>query len=378
MNADGIFVQKRQQAGCAGRSGRYVRRAPFTAVIALALIASGCVFVPQHPDYSGPAVRPANLDKYYDVGNSYTDYVEEVLLENEDYTLRRFDINTTHGTIVVDFLQRHKKSDDLIFVLPVLGGRNIFANYMADYFTRQGFDTAVVHRDSDFKDPKNYRRLEELFRGNVIKDRIAIDFFEREFGKKDFGTFGISRGAINAAISAGVDSRLKYNVLAFGGADLINLFKDSKEKGIKKYRRRVMDAYSLSEQQFYDFIERTVITEPKLLAQYIDARDTLMFLSLLDESVPIKYGLKLRRRIGLPETVFLVSGHYTALLYTQFLKIALPVEDFCLFPLDYIETESLEFYRENFQAQRTSYRQVIYSVIQTPILLVAKIANAIW
>jgi hypothetical protein len=339
---------------------------------------SACAYIQHDGDYLGPVERPISIEDYYSVGSSYSSFEIEEIEKTKYYSLQRVKIQTEYGEIVVDYHERFQKSDDLIFVMPVLGGRNIFANYIADYMAKGGFDSVVVHRDKEFKNPDHFERIEEVFRNNVIRDRIAMDFFENEFGKRDFASFGISRGAINAAITAGVDKRLRYNVLAIGGADLVNLFKDSKERGINRYRKRVMNRTGISEQQFFAFLEDNIKTDPKFLAQYIDARDTLMFLSVFDSSVPIKYGLKLRRRIGQPDTVFIMRGHYTTLLYTSFVRSVIPSEPYLAFPPDYIETEALHFYGNAFKRRRVDFGYALYNIFQLPIRIISKVSNAFW
>jgi len=334
---------------------------------------SGCFSVRQGSNYYGPAERPVDLEEYYAVGNSYGSFEITKRQTYQKYELLRIEFETDYGPVTIDYRKRPEKSNDLVFVFPVLGGRNIFSNYFADYFARKGFDTAIVHRDKDFKNPDTYERIEEVFRNNVIRDRIAMNFFEEEYGKKDFGAFGISRGAINAAVTAGVDSRLRYNVLAMGGGDIVGLFRDSGERGIQKYRNKVMERKNISEQQFYSFLYKTLRTDPKFVAGHIDARDTLMFLSLFDDSVPVKYGLKLRQSIGYPRTIFLLSGHYSSVAYTQFVKLVPPTEVFCIFPMDYVETESLVFYQEAFGRKRSSFKRALYGVLQIPFQVVGQI-----
>lgn len=338
-----------------------------------AVVGVGCVSIPPAPDYHGPKVRPLELEQYYSVGDSYRDYLDEILLRTDSYTVKRIEIETDFGRIRVDFFQRKRPSDHLIFVFPVKGGSNLFSNYFARYFAEHGLDTAVVHRDGSFKNPENFHALEEIFRRNVIRDRITMDFFEAEYGKRQFGSFGISRGAINAAMTAGVDARLRYNVLAMGGADLAHLFVESGDPGMVKYRRRVMHQNNISTEQFYAFLEETIRTDPKVVASHINARDTLLFLALFDNSVPIKYGLKLRRRLGYPRTEFILSGHYASVAYTQFARLVLPSDDFCVFPLDYVESESLAFYREAFGQSKTSFGHVLINVIRAPVTLIAEI-----
>ncbi len=336
---------------------------------------SACALIPQGFGYTGPEPRTEEIEKYYSYEAGYGDYLQQTLKVERDYRVTRIELESAYGLIVIDYFQRNEKSENLIFAMPILGGSNLFANYIAEYMCKRGFDAAVVHRDAQFKRPENFERIEELFRDNVKKDRLVMDFFEAEFEKREFGSFGISRGAINAAITAGVDPRLKYNVLAIGGADLVNLFRDSKEHGIKKYRRRVMKKYDITEDEFYGRLEYSVRTDPKYLAKHIDARNTLMFLALFDQAVPVKYGLKLKRRIGHPTTVFLVGSHYSTIAFTQFVRLAPPIEELCIFPLDFIETESLAFYREKFGDDSIGFRHIVFSVFQAPIKAVAGIVS---
>lgn len=341
----------------------------------LGFFGSGCASIPLATDYIGPAERPPDLEAYYSVGSSYSGYRTEVLEDRGLYVLRRIEFKTEYGPITIDYFKRRKLSDDLILVFPVLGGRNLFSGHFADYFARRGFDTAIVHRDKEFKNPDNYEHLEQIFRRNVIRDRIAMDFFEREFGKKDFASFGISRGAINAAVTAGVDERLRFNVLALGGSDIISLFRESGERGMREYRRKVMARKGITEQQFYEFLYKTIKTDPKWVAPHINARDTLMFLSVFDDSVPIEYGLKLRRRIGYPRTIFLVSGHYSAVAYTQFVALVPPSRDFSLFPLDYVETEALTFYRQAFLGKPPTLRHRVFQVLRAPFQVIGQLVD---
>jgi hypothetical protein len=344
--------------------------------LSLLLASNACVFTPLDNDYSGPQARPISFDNYYSVGSSYSDFVGYEVTRNESYIVRRFDLESDLGHMRVDLFDTGSGGEDVVLVFPVLGGRNIFSNYMAHYFAERGIDSVVVHRDSAFKKIENYIRLEEILRENVVKDRIIMDFLEREFGKKNFGGFGISRGAINLAITAGVDSRLKYNVLAIGGADLINLFRDSEERGIERYRRDVKLMYNLTEDEFYSTLEEQIRTDPKYIAPFMDARNTLLFLSVFDTSVPVKYGIKLKRRIGHPETVFLLSGHYTTLLYTQFVHLVPPSKPICFFPLDYIESESLHFFRKSFKSdERDSLTHLFFDVIQAPVRVITNVIN---
>lgn len=344
-----------------------------------AITASGCFAVGMNSDYSGPVPRAADVDQYYSRGDSYSGFKEEVKAELEEMTIKHIKIASAYGEIKVDFYQRKEPSDDLVLVFPMLGGKNVVVDYFADYFAKRGFDSAIIHRNDDFKDPSRFHEIEKLLHDSVVRDRIALDFFEKAYGKKDFGSFGISRGAINVAMSAGVDKRLKYNVLALGATDLRRVFRTSNQSRIKKYRDVVIEKNNISEKDFYTFLHDELRTDPKFLVQHIDARDTLLFLALLDKTTPIQYGIKLRQQLGGPRTIYLLADHYTSVGYTQFVSIPLPGMDVGLFPFPYIESEALSFYREKFRSDDTPSGSLLpFRILQAPINLIADIVDSIF
>lgn len=337
-------------------------------VVLLFLMFTGCFAIPANPNYQGPPPRPASLDEYYQANSEFSGYYEKIVLLGKTYSQKEVHVETSAGEIVVDYYQRPEKSKELIFIFPILGGKYMFESYFARYFARHGYDTAIIHRDKDFKNPDQFDHIEDLFRRNIVRDRIAMSFFESVYGKEKFGSFGISRGAINAAMTAGVDPRLKYNVLAMGGSDLLGIFKHTNVRGVNAYREKVQAAKGITKQQFFEFIEKTVKSDPKNLARYIDADNTLMILSLFDKSVPIEYGMRMRAEIGTPRTVFLTSGHVTSLLYTQFLEVLPP----------YIETEALDFYDRSFERNSWDVTSLPFQILQLPVGIVSYLYFAVF
>jgi len=337
-------------------------------VLAFCSAFSACAVIPRDLDYAGPQPRPDSILDYYayDAAEPYNSVAEQLVTEKEHYVHKRILLGTDYGGMTIEYYQRRELTENLIFVFPILGGKNSVEGYFAKYFANHGFNTAIVHRDRDFKRPELFDEIEQIFRRNVIRDRIAMDYFERVEGIWHFGSFGISRGAINAALTAGVDARLTHNVLAMGGSHLVEVFRRSDVGGIRKYRDRVMEEKKITADQFYAAMEREVRTDPKNLAQYIDAKDTLMFLSVFDKSVPFRYGLQLRSELGTPKTVFLVSGHATSLLYTGFLNFLPPGETLSIFPFDFVESESLRFYNDVFKTGRIDFWHLPFIILQLP------------
>lgn len=344
-----------------------------TILLALLLLTTGCFKVPLDPDYAGPTPRPAELDRYYNRGNSYYNVSEQIIETNKTFTHLKIRLDSDAGCIEVDYLKHKRNSDDLILVFPVLGGsKNLIAGYFAKRFAMDGYDTAVVNRQRDFKQPEFVDHLEEILRETVVRDRIALDFFENEYGKKDFGSFGISRGGINVAATAGVDERLKYNVMAMGGADIPILFRDSDENRIQRYKRHVMEQKGFSEEGFHLYLQHRLRTDPKKLAQHIDAKNALVMLALFDTSVPIKSGRNLRDLLGKPKTLYLFAGHRTSILYTQLFPLILPLRGLTLFPQDYVETEARVFFDERFERDSFSLKHLLFETLQLPFNIIER------
>jgi hypothetical protein len=281
-------------------------------------------------------------------------------------TISEITIESEAGQIIVDYYQSPQKSQDLVLVFPLLGGKPIVSQHFAEYFAENKIDAAIVRRNNDFKNPANFLNIEETLRLNVVRDRIALDFFEKEKGKKNFGGFGVSRGAINVAMTAGIDPRIKYNVIAMGASDLPLIFRDSNQRRIKKYVETVMSQQKMSRPQLFSFLQSEVKTDPKYVAKYIDSRNTMMFLSVFDRTVPYKYGRRLRTEIGEPRTVFLTANHYTIVLYTSLFSLLPPGKGTGLFPFGYLELESLEFFREKFERKDTTWKLWPFKILRAP------------
>ena len=346
-------------------------------LLLIALTSAGCFRLSGDSWYEGPPARPAAMEEYYKPTAAYGDYRTEILQDTELYTLKHITIESYAGPIVIDYFEGRKQSDTLVLVFPVLGGKNFIEKHIAKYLVESGFDAAIVNRSNEFKDPKMFDQLEEVFRLNIIRDRLALDFFEAEFGKKRFGTFGISRGAINVALTAGVDKRLQYNVLVLGGTDLVHLFRDSNQARIEKYIKSVRDNKGYSEEEFFDALRAKLRTDPNNTAQYLDGKNTLLILGVFDRTVPFTYGLKLRDQIGRPDTIFLLADHYVGLLYTQTVSIVPPSKDKGgLFPFPYIEEEAVQFYDRSFN-HSWNWSILPYRIIQEPFNLIGEAAAGV-
>jgi hypothetical protein len=339
----------------------------------------GCIRIGMPSNAPVPPTRPESLDQYYSKDRTYHGFKEHMVRPFKDYTIRRLVINSEAGEIVVDYYQlRRKTTKELVFVFPVLGGKPVIESYLSDYLTQNGYETAIVHRNNEFQDTAHFDSLEEIFRLNVVRDRITIDFFEQEFGKTRFGGIGMSRGAINLATTAGVDPRLERNVLILGATDLASIFKDSSERRIRKYVRKITQERDISKEKFQELFRKQVFTDPLSVARYLDPQNTLLVLAVFDESVPFQHGVRLRRQIGEPETIYLLAEHRSSVAFTQIVKVFPPSDELCIFPFDYVEGETLDFFNESFGRRRRWWHLFPLKLMQTPLNIMAELLHPFW
>jgi hypothetical protein len=344
---------------------------PLVALMVVGLF-SGCVRLARGTYTSPPPERPPFIDSYYSEGRTYSRFVEHRVQPTKDYTVRRILIESGVGEISLDYYQRRQNpSEEIILVFPVLGGKPIIESYLADYLVRHGYETAIIHRNDEFKDPRLFDSLEKIFRNNIIRDRIAMDFFEKQYGKKIFGGVGMSRGAINLATLAGIDKRLQHNVYILGATDLAGVFKDSDQRRIANYVQFVANARQTNENGFKAMFRQKVITEPTSFTRYLDPKNSLVILAMFDQTVPFRHGLKLRRQMGDPETILLFSEHFGSVAYTQILKLIPVFNEICLFPFDYIEGETLEFLDKSFNRPTRWWHLLPIRILQGPLNVIS-------
>ena len=337
-----------------------------TLFLVFLLTVSGCAFVPQGKNKVTPVERPTEVLQYYSTEDEAYTVSEISEKEVVQLKVKTIVLETGVGQAKIDYYNVNADSDNLLFVFPLLGGRNFVANHFAQHFAKHGFETAVIYRDSEFKKPENFDRLESIFRNNVIRDRVVLTYFENEHTKKEFGSFGISRGALNVAMTGGVDSRLKYNVLALGGENLPKVIEMTDERRLRRYVSSVAETKGISEQDVYVKLKEMLKTDPQYLAQYMNPDDTLLVVALLDSTVPVKYGLDLRDKLGKPDTVFLLAGHRSAALFAQFFEVLPYNEKYGLFPIDYIEAEALDFYKRSFGRENKNLKLLPIRILQAP------------
>lgn len=321
-------------------------------VVSLATIPflSGCVgFMIKGSDFKKEKPLPQSIKDYYSYEKKPINYTITNREKHANYVIKTIEfpsaVYTTEGnkTVKISYYDLNgEEKTPLIIISPILGGNNVVSKIFANYFANHNFATAIIHRPEDQKitGPNYAVSIEELLKQPLIDMRRAIDLFEtfKDIDNERIGSFGVSMGGIRNATLAGIDQRLKVNVFVMAGADIPYILKHSKDTSI---RREVEKAQESTEGDLFELLSKEIKSDPKYLSQYIDDDNTLMFITLFDEVVPLKSQKYLRELIGNPSVAYLLAGHYTAALYL------LP-------PFYYVQNTSLIFFKEKFDKIKLS------------------------
>ncbi len=125
-------------------------------------------------------------------------------------------------------------------------------------------------------------------------------------------------GGIKAALLSAVDKRIKAGVLVIAAGDIPWVLMNTRENGLVRKRKAHLEKFRMTQEQLLTQLKSDIIFDPKVYAPYINSENTLMVLARFDRIAPISKGLELREKIGRPETIFLPTGHFTAVLFKKY------------------------------------------------------------
>jgi acetyl esterase/lipase len=214
----------------------------------------------------------------------------------------------------------------VVLLFPISGGGYFLETYFAEALYREGFAAIIVRREHH-PDFKSGEEINAAIREGVLGYRRVIDWVcsQPEFDPGRIGVLGTSMGAIKAALLTGVDPRVRAAVLGLVGGNLPYILAHSTEGssrggGITKMRENYMEEHKITREQFYEGLKKTITWDPDRVAPAVAPGRVLLILGTCDTVVPTETGKELRRKLGKPETIYIVSGHYTALFYLPYIR----------------------------------------------------------
>jgi hypothetical protein len=306
------------------------------------VMASGCCHLRQSFNARPPQPVPAEVAARV----AYTKPNPLVCAESNMVSTAHFAIDRITMTAVADRTNRTLALDyyrpvgtnrtPIIVVLPILGGGYPLEKIFCAYFARHGMAALLVRRESLKRTIDHLGEINDALLYSAIDARQAIDWVETrpELDASRLGVFGISMGGIRAAFLTPLDTRIRASVIGLAGCDLPYIIAYSTEPGLTRRRNGYLKKCHLRECDLVGELKKTITCDPLATAACIDPAKVLMVLATCDTSVPTKKGLELRKAMGKPETVFLPTGHYSAILF-----------------LPYLESASVRFFKEKFAGQ---------------------------
>ena len=302
-------------------------RALSMCIVIISIVA--CSHSELSENYTTPSILPEHIKNSFDYPHYQGSYHSSLLDETNDYQLNQITFPSQHNIlaiehdIIIDYYQpKITSKNPVILVLPILGGNNKIATLFAQYFAEHGYASVVVHRQKKYKKMQYVEEMDNIMRQIVFDHKQALDWIETrpELDNQRIGVFGVSMGGIKAALISGLDERIKASVITLAAGDLAYILTYSSESHIQKRREQLLAERKITEQQLYLKLSQSIKTDPIHYAQYINAANTLMILASFDQIVPFEQGQRLKEKIGNPETIYLFSGHYSAILYLPYVQ----------------------------------------------------------
>jgi hypothetical protein len=319
------------------------KRSVFGAILVLGVtLLSSCAHYKLDPQYSGPAERTAQMLEYYGYRRRPVEAKVETIGERRRYRIKRVEfpsVLNVFGTedVKVDYyVQKGPGKFPTVLALPIAGGVDFCIESFARHYASNGFNCAVMHnREVDIDDIESAEQAEDYLRQVVLDARQVLDYLVAldEVDSDKLGCLGLSLGGIKAILVSAADERIRCTVTGLAGGSMADIALESKEKTVRECMGRWFDV-GVSPEALHIELSDKLATDPVALAQYVDARNTLMYIAAFDRIVPKKCGKNLWIATGKPEVVYLFSGHFSSLLY-----------------LPYAERSSLAFFKKKFKAK---------------------------
>lgn len=299
-------------------------------VFILLFLINGCAHFSADADYLAPPPLPEPIKASYAHDKYQGQYQEQLLSRNSHYTLQQITFPSTHNAlqlqheITIDYYAINSATEKtpIILVLPIFGGNNSISSTFARYFAKHGFAAAIVHRQNRYKEIGYLQQPNQIMRQIIFDHKQALDWIESraELDSSRIGVFGVSMGGIKSALLSALDPRIKSTVIALAGGDLPYLLSHTDEGKIKKERELLLKEKDISIQELQQALAAEIECDPLNYGQYIDAGKTLMILAVFDRTVAFHKGIELKKKIGNPETIYLLSGHYSAIIYLPYVQ----------------------------------------------------------
>jgi hypothetical protein len=323
---------------------RAVGNAIRTSVVWLAIALAACTtYVPLSQDYSGPDAFPADSSATVATLSSLPLQVtgDVEARERAHFVVRQMSLpSSVDSSQSIDFEYYDVEGDQrtpVVLLLPVFNEQLAIPRFFARYFANQGWAAVVAVRGRDPLD--TLVASTETVQNNLQDYRRVLDWIEHEpeLDASRIGLFGVSLGAMDAVMLTAIDRRVNSLVIAMAGGDLSYLLANTNYRRVVRTIDDMAASQGTSREELGAKLDAEIKLDPLALARYVDAERVLMVITRTDAIIPFEAQQQLRTGLGSPETLYLVTGHRTSVLF---------------FPK--VRNAAFEFFARHFAAQQVA------------------------
>lgn len=291
------------------------------------LIVSGCTHLNMSSDYSGPETPTIGLLEPFHYPELKNAPSVGLIEKKERYSVFKVGFNAEAGPgplwepFYAEFYRPEGEGRfPVVLLLPILKGKEKIIQGFARYYVKKGYAALIIQRQKSFRRLKTFEGVNAILHQAVINHKIVLDWLEKqpEIDRERIAVLGLSMGGIKATLLSGADHRIKATVIVIAAGDLPWVLTNTREHGLVKKRKRHLETFRISSATLYDTLCRELTFDPLVYAPYIDAKTTLMVLARFDRVAHYRKGLELKEAIGNPETIVIPTGHYTSVLFKDY------------------------------------------------------------
>lgn len=287
-------------------------------------ILSGCVTrMPLPESYDGPDPLPQHLaDRFAYRGTALEPETKE-LRERRHFTLNEVTLPGDGPTAREITFEYYEAAGDeiapVVVVLPIVNGNMIVSRYFARYFASQGWSALVLDHEEDpldamLDDP------EGVIRSTVFDYRRVLDWVDQQPELGDVGLFGLSFGGMAAVVLSALDERVEAVVVAMAGGDLPHVVMNTSYRRVARRVHQELRETGMTRERLEERLDHLIASDPLAFAPYADAEEIMLVMTRTDMIMPFEAQQQLRDELGMPETIFLPTGHRTSVFYFPLLR----------------------------------------------------------
>jgi hypothetical protein len=287
---------------------------------ALVALAACTTFVPLSRDYTGPDALPADGPAAAALDEGPPTVSGDVeTRERAHFVVRQMSLpSPLDSSQSIDFEYYDVEGDQrtpVVLILPVFNGQLAIPRYFARYFANQGWAAVVAIRGRDPLD--TLMAPTATVQSNLDDYGRVLDWIEHEpeIDASRIGVFGMSLGAMDAVMLTALDGRVNSLVIAMAGGDLSYLLANTNYRRVVRTIDDMAASQGTSREKLGAKLDAEIKLDPLALAPYVDAERVLMIITRTDAIIPFEAQQQLRTGMGSPETLYLVTGHRTSVVY---------------------------------------------------------------